>query len=383
LSNLYHDEAGHPVFYLVKPLPGGRIGLGVVSTAYLVSLQQAIAFGDHGHAVIVDAKGQVIAHPFKDWVAASRDISGVSVVAAMMRGESGVGQFYSPAFNGNMIAGYAVVPETGWGVMVPQPIEELRRRANQVNEMATIIAVASFIAAALMSWLIALYLARPVRLVATTAEEVLDGNDEVSVPDFAPWVPREIRRLGQAFNTMLGDLRRRAAETTAALHQAETSNQAKTQFLANMSHEIRTPLNGVVGMIELLQLTELSAPQQRYLEQATQSTQALLRLIDDILDLSKIEVGKLELERVPFHVPSMVHDARVPAGQSQRHGGWRRPSPVAGFDQPDQQRVEIHLRGRGHDRCIAGRGSGFLPAAAVRGDRHWHRHSGRQATGNL
>ena len=311
LSNLYHDDSGRPVFYLVKPLPNGRIGLGVLSTAYLVSLQQSIAFGDHGHAVIVDAKGQVIAHPFKDWVAASRDISGVSTVSAMMRGESGVGQFYSPAFNGNMIAGYAVVPETGWGVMVPQPIEELRRRANQVNEMATIIAVASFFAAALMSWLIALYLAGPVRLVASTAEAVLDGNDEVSVPAFARWVPREIRRLGQAFNTMLGDLRRRAAETAVALRQAETSNQAKTQFLANMSHEIRTPLNGVVGMIELLRLTDLTTPQVRYLDQATQSTQALLRLIDDILDLSKIEVGKLELERAPFHLPSMIHDVRM------------------------------------------------------------------------
>jgi signal transduction histidine kinase/ActR/RegA family two-component response regulator len=311
LSNLYHDDTGRPVFYLVKRLANGRIGLGVLSSAYLVSLQQAIAFGDHGHAVIVDAKGQVIAHPFKDWIAASKDISGVSVVGAMMRGESGVGQFYSPAFNGNMIAGYAVVPETGWGVMVPQPIEELRRRANQVNQMATIIAVASFIAVALMSWLIALYLARPVRMVAATAEAVLNGNDEVSVPLFARWVPRDIRRLGEAFNTMLGDLRRRAAEITQALRQAETSNQAKTQFLANMSHEIRTPLNGVVGMIELLRLTELSPPQERYVEQATQSTQALLRLIDDILDLSKIEVGKLELERAPFHLPSMVHDARM------------------------------------------------------------------------
>ena len=117
LSKLYHDEAGQPIFYLVKALPNGKLGLGIVGTGYLVSLQQAIAFGDKGHAVLVDATGQVIAHPLKDWVAASKDISGVPVVAAMMRGETGVGQFYSPAFNGMMIAGYAVVPETGWGVM--------------------------------------------------------------------------------------------------------------------------------------------------------------------------------------------------------------------------------------------------------------------------
>jgi signal transduction histidine kinase/CheY-like chemotaxis protein len=321
LSNLYHDVDNRPVFYIVKPLPGGRIGLGVVSTAYLVSLQQAIAFGDQGHAVLTDAKGQVIAHPFKDWVAASRDLSGVPVVAAMMRGESGVAQFYSPAFKDTMIAGYNVVRETGWGVMVPQPITELRRRAGQVNEMASIIAVASFALAALLSWAIALYLARPVRVVAATAEAVLDGNEEVSVPAFPSWVPREIRRLGEAFNTMLVDLRRKAAETRQALQVAETSNQAKTQFLANMSHEIRTPLNGVVGMIELMQLSGLTADQQRYMDQATQSTQSLLHVIDDILDLSKIEVGKLELERASFHLPSLVHDARALFSEQARAKG--------------------------------------------------------------
>jgi signal transduction histidine kinase/CheY-like chemotaxis protein len=311
ISNLYHDPSGLPVFYLVKQFPAGRLGLGVVTTSYLVSLQQAIAFGDHGHAVMVDAKGQVIAHPFKDWVAASRDISGVPVVGAMMRGETGVGQFYSPAFNGNMIAGYAVVPETGWGVMVPQPIGELRRRADQVNQMATVIAVVSFAGAAAMAWLLALYLARPVRSIAATAEAVLEGNDEVAAPEFHGLVPHEIRRLGAAFNTMLDAVRRRAAETRQALRQAETSNAAKSQFLANMSHEIRTPLNGVVGMVELMQLTDLSPSQRRYVETATQSSQALLRLIDDILDLSRIEVGRMELAREAFHLPSLVHDVRV------------------------------------------------------------------------
>jgi signal transduction histidine kinase/ActR/RegA family two-component response regulator len=321
LSNLYHDSKNNPVFYLVKQLANGRTAVGVVRTRYLVSLQQAIAFGDHGHAVITDAKGQVIAHPLKDWVAASRDISGVNVVAAMIRGQTGVDQFYSPAFHDDMIAGYAVVPETGWGVMVPQPITELRRRASTVNQMATIIAAGSFFIAALLSWLIALYLARPVRAVAATAEAVLEGNEEVSVPDFRGAVPREIRQLGLAFNTMLDDLRRKATETLQALRHAEISNQAKAQFLANMSHEIRTPLNGVVGMIELMRLTDLSEAQRGYTDQACQSSQALLRLIDDILDLSRIEVGRLELEKAPFHLPTLGHDLRILfAGQALAKG---------------------------------------------------------------
>ncbi|HEY2621322.1 MAG TPA: ATP-binding protein [Acetobacteraceae bacterium] len=330
LSNLQHDAAGQPVFYLVKALPDDRLGIGILATDYLVSLQQAIAFGDHGHAVITDAKGQVIAHPLKDWVAASRDISGVPVVAAMMRGQTGVGQFYSPAFNGNMIAGFAVVPETGWGVMVPQPLSELRRRAGQVAQLAIIVAAVSFTAAAFMSWLIAFYLARPVRLVARAAEAVLAGSEKVSAPDFSNVVPFEIRQLGMAFNTMLDDLRRRTSEIRLALHQAEAANLAKSQFLANISHEIRTPLNGVVGMIELLRLSAPSSAQQRYIEAAGQSSQTLLRLIDDVLDLSKIEAGKLELEYAPFHLPSLIHDARSMFSDLARAKGLALSASVAG-----------------------------------------------------
>jgi signal transduction histidine kinase/ActR/RegA family two-component response regulator len=310
LSKLYHDDAGRPVFYLVKTLPGGRLGLGVVSTRYLVSLQQSVSFGEHGHAVITDGKGQVVAHPLKDWVAASRDISGVSVVAAMMRGETGVGQFYSPSNNGMMIAGYSVVPETGWGVMVPQPVSELRHRADMVNQLAMIIAVASFLLAALISYLIALWLTQPVRQIAATAEAVMTGNDQVSVPAFGKWAPSEIRSLGFAFNTMLADLRRKAAETLQALRQAEDSNRAKTQFLANMSHELRTPLNGVVGMVELLRLSGATTTQQNYIEQASRSSQALLRMVSDVLDLSEMEAGKIGLKPAPFRVDGLIATLR-------------------------------------------------------------------------
>ena len=189
LSQLQHDKDGRPIFYLAQLLPDGRLGVGVLDTDYMIQLQKQIAFGAHGHAVIVDATGRVIAHPFAAWIARSQDISAVPVVQAMMRGETGVGQFYSPAFNGMMVAGYSVVPETGWGVMVPQPVAELQLRAAQVNRLAMIVAGVAFAAAALLSWLLASYLARPVRQVAGTAEAVLAGDDSVSVPEFRGLVP--------------------------------------------------------------------------------------------------------------------------------------------------------------------------------------------------
>jgi len=310
ISDLQHDASGRPVFLLVQALPDNRLGYGVLSTDYLISLQQAIAFGDRGHAAIVDTKGRIIAHPLKDWVAASHDVSALPIVAAMRRGETGVTQFHSAALDDDMIAGFAVVPETGWGVMVPQPVSELRRRAGQVASMVTVIAVVSFAAAALMSWLIAFYIARPVRQVARTAEAVLAGAEDAAAPRFSDSVPLEIRRLGLAFNTMLSALRRRNSETELALRLAEQSNLAKTQFLANMSHEIRTPLNGVVGMIELLRLSDPTPAQQGLIESATQSSEALLYLIVDNLDVSRIEAGRLELEQAPFELRALIDEVR-------------------------------------------------------------------------
>jgi len=89
---------------------------------------------------------------------------------------------------------------------------------------------------------------------------------------------------------------------------AEVANEAKSLFLANMSHEIRTPLNGVTGMIELLSRTEQTPQQSRYTTIAATSAQSLLSVINNILDVSKIEAGKLELESHEFDMHEMLAD---------------------------------------------------------------------------
>ena len=96
------------------------------------------------------------------------------------------------------------------------------------------------------------------------------------------------------------------AELASARHAAEAASQAKSQFLATMSHEIRTPLNGVIGVAELLADTRLAATQQHYVATIVDSGRALLTIINDVLDLSKLEAGKMDLAEEVFDLSALV-----------------------------------------------------------------------------
>ena len=112
----------------------------------------------------------------------------------------------------------------------------------------------------------------------------------------------EFGKLSRSFNALLhqlhvndSDLRRTLAQLVEAKDKAEAANTAKSQFLANMSHEIRTPLNGVITMAEIMAAGDLSAPQRKKLAVVRHSSAALLLILNDLLDLSKIEAGHVEL----------------------------------------------------------------------------------------
>jgi PAS domain S-box-containing protein len=104
------------------------------------------------------------------------------------------------------------------------------------------------------------------------------------------------------------ELERKNDELESALVTAREATQLKSRFLANMSHEIRTPMNGVLGMTDFLLGTHLTAEQQEYAESIKRSADSLLTLINDILDLSRIEAGKLRLDRVPFLLKTILEE---------------------------------------------------------------------------
>ena len=130
--------------------------------------------------------------------------------------------------------------------------------------------------------------------------------------------PRDIREMEAAFNTMIESLQDREIQLEKARDEAIQSARVKGDFAANVSHELRTPLNGILGMLELLSGMGLTSKQREYVNIARNSSDALLALIDDILDFSRIESGKLAVDSKEFNLRELLDDVvSIMASQAQ------------------------------------------------------------------
>ncbi len=118
-------------------------------------------------------------------------------------------------------------------------------------------------------------------------------------------------------------VRRQTAEIRRLMIEARQSEEAKSQFLANMSHEIRTPLNGILGMAELALESNPGREQRAYLETIRSSARALLEIVNDVLDLSRIEKGRMRLDRQPFALRSMIGELLPPIAHQAEQKGLR------------------------------------------------------------
>jgi len=179
-------------------------------------------------------------------------------------------------------------------------------------------------------------LARPLTLLEAGITSVREGRLE---PIRVSRTGDEIEYLGESFNRMITALaasqeeirqyqelleeriRQRTHELEKAMHGALAASQAKSEFLANISHELRTPMNGLLGMLDLVLDSHVGGEQREQVEIAQRCAYSLLDLLNDILDLSKIEAGRMILEQVPFNLRSVAEDcARAQGAKAQQKG---------------------------------------------------------------
>ena len=176
-----------------------------------------------------------------------------------------------------------------------------------ISGIALVLWLLGMVAAYVLSQVFNARITEPLSELADMMSEVTDREDYSQ--RFRYEVQNELGSVVDAFNEMLeriGDreqrLRKMIVELEEARDQAESAARSKSSFLANMSHEIRTPMNGVMGMIALLKQGELTEQQRAYFETIERSADALLLIIDDILDFTKIEAGRLKLGKSAFRL---------------------------------------------------------------------------------
>lgn len=209
-------------------------------------------------------------------------------------------------------------------VIVGMSNDAFNQRQQEILLKAGVLALFALLFTYLLARRLAAGLAKPISAMGHAVKAIQDGDFKTALPIVDDG---ELGNLARHINNLAAGLELASREQQQAMSQliqtreeAERANKAKSDFLAMMSHELRTPMNGVLGMLQLLETTEMTREQSEYAALASESTEHLLKVINDILDFSRIERSALELEHIPFNLADLISSS----AQAFQHSALQR-----------------------------------------------------------
>ena len=239
-----------------------------------------------GDFYIVDRKGQLIFHRARTGPEHLSDYARVPVVERLLRGEEGVADLENPVEGEVRLSAFRLLPSLGWGVVVHRSKNLALQRIRQLILVSGAAGLILTGALAIFG-VIAIRNHRQTIAILVTLEAKTRQLEAVQV-----------------------ELVREEEIALRAKDEADRANQAKSQFLSRMSHELRTPLNAILGFGQLLEMDPLGPQQRDSVDHILKGGRHLLGLIDEVLDIARIEAGRLRLSLEPVPVKQVVDDLR-------------------------------------------------------------------------